>query len=216
MFDIGSKKVPSGHVTAVCAGVVAGAGLAAATPAPPKNSPPSTAVAASERMITSRIMFPPLVVHPLSRNTLPTYQYHGPCLNITSKIAHHPAGPPGLACGGVDTRCHIRSVFRPWALSVEHYATWFRPRTAAPPCLIAFSVHRYAQGSYSSRALCAPSPNALASISAKLVSGLWAPAAARQVGASRCARSKIHTAGSCHPRRHDSPDLARSPRAPAG
>src|SRR5438067_6883936 len=62
--DIGSKTDPSGHAPSVCAGVAAGAGLAAATP-PPKNSPPSTAVAASERMITSRIMFPTLSGTPL-------------------------------------------------------------------------------------------------------------------------------------------------------
>jgi hypothetical protein len=78
---IGSKKVPSGHDAAACAGVAAGAGLAAATPTPPKSSPPSTAVAERERMIISRMVAPILV---------PTYEYHEPFSNITIKrLAPH-------------------------------------------------------------------------------------------------------------------------------
>ena len=64
---IGSKKVPRGHVSAACVGVAAAARLAAATPMPPKSSPPSTVVAERERMITSRMVSPILVS---------TYEYH--------------------------------------------------------------------------------------------------------------------------------------------
>ena len=61
--DVGSRNVPSMHIGgggAGCASVrlAVGAGFAAATPVLPKNSPPTTAVAVSEHMITFRMMFP--------------------------------------------------------------------------------------------------------------------------------------------------------------